>query len=88
MARAQWQELRNRLPTVTPTAAGRAVLVVAVIGVIVAAVVGTWPALLPFAVGGLIAWAVLPIVDALDQITPRSVAEVLSVAGYLPRSSR
>lgn len=48
-----------------------------------AAVVGTWPALLPFVAGGLIAWAVLPLVDALDRVMPRPMAAVLSVLGVL-----
>ncbi len=78
-ARTAWADLRDRLATVTPSALGRAVLGVVVILVIAGFVVGTWPALLPFVFGGLLAYAVLPVVDALDRIMPRSIAAVVSM---------
>jgi predicted PurR-regulated permease PerM len=78
-ANAAWEDLRDRLATVTPAALGRAALGLVVIAVIAGFIVGTWPALLPFAIGGLLAYAVLPLVDALDRILPRSVAAVLSM---------
>ena len=73
-ARAAWADLGDRLATVTPAAVGRAVLGVAVIAAITLFAAGTWPALLPFAVGGLLAYAVLPVVDGLDRIMPRALA--------------
>ena len=82
-ARAAWADLRDRLATVTPAALGRAGLGLAVVATVVAAVLATWPALLPFAVGGLLAYAVLPVVDALDRILPRSFAAVLSMLAVL-----
>ena len=78
-ARAAWADLRDRLATITPSALGRAVLGVVVILVVGGFVVGTWPALLPFVFGGLLAYAVLPVVDALDRIMPRSIAAVASM---------
>jgi predicted PurR-regulated permease PerM len=41
----------------------------------------TWPALLPFLVGGLFAYGLLPIVDALDRFMPRWIAALVSVVG-------
>jgi predicted PurR-regulated permease PerM len=78
-AAAAWADLRGRLRTVTPQAIGRA-------GVVVAALAGgawltqaTWPALLPFIVGGLITYQLLPVVDALDRVMPRFLAALISV---------
>lgn len=82
-ARSAWADLRDRLATVTPAALARAGLGAAVIGVVATAVLGTWPALLPFVIGGLLAYAVLPVVDALDRVLPRSLAAVTSMLGVL-----
>lgn len=80
-AAAQWAALRDRLRTITPQALGRAALtIVAGVGTIVLAV-ATWPALLPFIIGGIIAYALLPIVDTLDRVMPRALAAVLAVVG-------
>jgi predicted PurR-regulated permease PerM len=73
-ARAAWSSLGDRLATVTPSAIGRAVLTVVVLGVGVGLVAATWPTLLSFAIGGLVAYAVLPVVDALDRVMPRALA--------------
>ena len=78
-ARAAWADVGDRLATVTPAALGRAALAVAVIATITVAIVGTWPALLPFAVGGILAYAVLPVVDGLDRILPRSLAAIVAM---------
>jgi predicted PurR-regulated permease PerM len=82
-ARAAWADLGARLATVTPSALGRAVLVVAVVGVTLAIVRGTWPALLPFVVGGLIAYTAMPMVDSLDRVMPRSVAATATILAVL-----
>ena len=82
-ARSAWADLGARLATVTPSALGRAVLVVAVIGVTLAIVRGTWPALLPFVVGGLIAYTAMPMVDSLDRVMPRSVAATATILAIL-----
>jgi predicted PurR-regulated permease PerM len=79
-AAAKWAELRGRLQTVTPQAVGRSVLAVAVLGATGWLVTETWPAFLPFVVGGLIAYQLLPVVDALDRMMPRFVAAIVAVA--------
>lgn len=78
-----WADLRDRLRTVTPSALGRASLAIVVALVVGAVTIGTWPALLPFLVGGLIAYAALPIVDALDRLMPRALAATLAMIGIL-----
>ena len=82
-AAAEWAALRDRLRTVTPQAIGRAVLVAGVVVGAFAVALATLPALLPFVVGGLIAYALLPVVDALDRLMPRSLAALLSVVSVV-----
>ena len=80
-AAAEWAAFRDRLRTVTPQAIGRAALTVATIGGAVWLAAASWPAALPFAVGGLLAYALLPLVDALDRYLPRGLAALVSVLG-------
>jgi predicted PurR-regulated permease PerM len=82
-AAAAWADLRDRLRTVTPQAIGRA-------GIVLVALAGgawltqaTWPALLPFIVGGLITYQLLPVVDALDRVMPRFLAALISVVAVV-----
>jgi predicted PurR-regulated permease PerM len=82
-AAAEWAALRDRLRTVTPQAVGRAILTFAAIGGTIWLVATTWPAFLPFIVGGLLAYALLPLVDALDGVLPRSLAALASVLAAL-----
>ena len=82
-SRAAWTAVGDRLRTVTPTALARAGLVVVVAGAILAGTLATWPTLLPFVVGGLLAYAVLPVVDALDRVLPRSIAAAAAMLGAL-----
>jgi len=82
-AQAEWGRLRARLATVTPGALGRAGLTTAAALVVLAVALGTWPAILPFLVGGVIAYAVLPLVNRLDGVMPRPLAALLSVLAVL-----
>jgi predicted PurR-regulated permease PerM len=79
-AAREWAELRSRLQTITPRGLARAGLVTAVVGGAGWLAVASWPALLPFLVGGIVAYALLPVVDALDNVMPRPLAAFLSVA--------
>jgi predicted PurR-regulated permease PerM len=76
---AEWARLRARVRAIGPRAVGRGVLagVVLVAGLWLGA--ATWPALLPFAIGAVIAYVALPLVNALDSIMPRTLAALLSV---------
>ncbi len=78
-ARTEWSRLADRLETVTPAAVGRAVLGGTVVLVVLALIAGTWPTLLPFALGGLLAYVVLPLVDTLDRVMPRALAAGLAM---------
>jgi predicted PurR-regulated permease PerM len=82
-SRAEWRLLRARLSTITPQALGRGALSTVV--VVVAAVLAkeTWPALLPFAIGGLLAYTIYPVVDRLDRVMPRVIAAALALAAGL-----
>jgi predicted PurR-regulated permease PerM len=82
-SRAAWADLSARLATVTPSALGRALLTSAVIGGALAVVAGTWPALLPFFLGFLIAYTAMPLVDWLDRFMPRSVAAIATIVAVL-----
>jgi predicted PurR-regulated permease PerM len=77
---AAWRALAGRLRTITPSGFGRIALVTATILGIAWLVGFTWPAIVPFLVGGVVAYAVLPLVDRLDRIMPRLLAGLLSVA--------
>ena len=79
----RWADLRDGLANTTPQAIGRALLAIAVLGGSLWLAVATWPTLLPFLIGGLIAYMLLPVVDALDQVMPRSLAAGVSVLGVL-----
>ena len=78
-SRAEWSRLQRRLETVTPGALARVGLTLAAAGVVGGIVLGTWPATLPFLVGGVIAYAVLPLVNRLDSVMPRPLAAAVSV---------
>ena len=78
-AAAQWAALRARLRTVTPQAIGRVVLLTVVVGGALWLGTATWPAVVPFIFGGLFAYLLIPLVDALDRILPRWLAAVITV---------
>ena len=78
-AAAEWAALRDRLRTITPQAIGRGALTLGAIAGTVWLAAASWPALLPFVIGGLLAYQLLPVVDALDRVLPRSLAALVSV---------
>jgi len=78
-AAVAWADLRDRLRTVTPQAVGRAAVVFAALAGGFWLTRATWPALLPFIVGGLITYQLLPVVDGLDRVMPRFLAALISV---------
>jgi predicted PurR-regulated permease PerM len=82
-AARRWADLRDGVTTTTPQAIGRGLLAVAVVGGSLWVAAATWPTLLPFLIGGLIAYMLLPVVDALDGVLPRGLAAAVSVLGVL-----
>ena len=79
----RWAEFRDGVASTTPQAIGRAVLTVGVVGGSLWLAAATWPTLLPFLIGGLIAYMLLPVVDALDGVMPRGIAAGVSVLAVL-----
>ena len=71
---AQWRRLGLHLRSVTPRDILRLLLVAGALYAVLWLAVESWPALLPFVAGGLIGYAVLPIVNALDRVIPRPLA--------------
>jgi predicted PurR-regulated permease PerM len=82
-SKGEWRLLRARLSTITPQALGRGLLSTAVVVVAVLLARTTWPALLPFAIGGLLAYTIYPVVDRLDRVMPRALAAALALAAGL-----
>ncbi len=78
-----WRRLGLRLRAVTPTQLARFVLVVVAIAVVGRIVMSAWLSLLPFEVGLLLAYLVLPIVDLLDHVMPRWVAALVVTIGEI-----
>jgi predicted PurR-regulated permease PerM len=83
LAAREWAVLRARLRSFTPQTLARAGLATAVVVTVLGATLATWPALLPFAVGGLIAYTLLPVVDALDRFMPRWLAALGAMTGLV-----
>jgi predicted PurR-regulated permease PerM len=54
-----------------------------VIGFMLWLAVASWPALLPFLVGGVIAYVIRPVVDALDRVMPRLLAALIAVLAFV-----
>jgi len=79
-AAAAWGRLGARLRTITPAAVGRIVVVTSTILATAWLIVFTWPAIVPFLGGGVVAYSVLPVVDRLDRFMPRILAAILAVA--------
>jgi predicted PurR-regulated permease PerM len=77
-ARERWRVLADRLRTIRPEALARGAIGVTLVVTAVWLVRGSWPALAPFVVGAVIAYAVLPIANRLDRFMPRVRAALLA----------
>lgn len=78
LARRQWAALRARAATVTPEAIGRFVLAAGTVLLVFGIAAGTWPTLLPFVFGAVLAYSVLPIANRLDRVMPRVLAAIIA----------
>jgi hypothetical protein len=76
----EWAGLRARLQTVSPRALARGALLVTAVAVPAWVAIVSWPALLPFAAGVVLAYAVLPLANRLDRYMPRFLAALVSIA--------
>lgn len=77
-ARERWHVLADRLRTIRPESLAKGAIGIAVITVSVLLVVASWPALMPFVVGAVLAYGVLPIANRLDAFMPRVFAALLA----------
>ena len=73
-----WRALGARLQTVSPRSLARGLLMLAAVAVPVWIAAISWPALLPFAAGVVLAYAVLPIANRLDAYMPRVLAALIA----------
>ena len=77
-ARQRWGVLADRLRTIRPEAIARAAIGLTLVGVVVTLAVASWPALAPFVLGAVLAYAVLPVANRLDRFMPRVLAAVIA----------
>ena len=75
-----WRRLGLRLRSVTPGSLAQFGLLIGALAIIGWLIWSTWVALIPFAVGGIIAYAVLPLVNRLDRLMPRFLAVLLAMS--------
>ena len=78
-----WQQLGQRTRRTTPVTVARYALVIGALAALLWLANTAWQSLVPFVVGGFIAYAVLPFVNRLDRIMPRWFASLLVVGGVL-----
>ena len=79
----QWRRLGLYLRSVTPRDVLRLLLIALAVYAVWWLATSSWPALLPFVVGGVVGYAVLPIVNALDRVIPRPLAALLTMTGVI-----
>lgn len=82
-ARRQWAAVGNRIRAVTPSELGHLLMVAGLLGLLIWLVVASWPALVPFIIGVVVAYIMLPIVNWFDRLMPRWLAIILSLGGAL-----
>lgn len=78
-ARHSWRQLGLSIKSVTPATLLRLILLTIGFGGIIWLGWATWPALLPFIVGAVIAYAVLPFTNWLDRFLPRILAVTIAL---------
>ncbi|MBK7177776.1 MAG: AI-2E family transporter [Chloroflexi bacterium] len=82
-ARLAWKKLGTAVRSTTPTSLLRGLLVLGAITAVLWLGWSTWPALLPFLIGGAIAYALLPFTNWLNKFMPRALAVTISLLTML-----
>lgn len=82
-AEAAWRNLGQSIRSLTPSQLVRLALVLGATAFLLWLTTSTWPALAPFAVGGVVAYALLPVVNWLDRFLPRTIAILLVLVAVL-----
>jgi predicted PurR-regulated permease PerM len=80
---SEWQKLGQSTRRTRPVTIARYALVIGALAALVWLANTAWQSLVPFVVGGFIAYAVLPLVNRLDRIMPRWFASLVVVIGVL-----
>jgi predicted PurR-regulated permease PerM len=78
-----WHQLGESTRRTRPVTLARYALVIGALAALVWLANTAWQSLVPFVVGGFIAYAVLPFVNRLDRIMPRWLASLVVVLGVL-----
>jgi predicted PurR-regulated permease PerM len=79
--RQAWGRVGMRLRAITPSQIARFLLGAGVLALAGWLLSVSWVALLPFVLGGVMAYIMLPIVDMLDRFLPRWLASLLTMVG-------
>src|SRR5690606_21010162 len=74
-----WQQLALQLRSITPRRLVQLLIVLAVIVAVWWFVVNAWSSLLPFVIGLVLAYLMLPLVKRLEQWLPRWLSIVLVI---------
>ena len=78
-----WKQLGQNTSRTKPVTVARYALVIGALAALVWLANTAWQSLVPFVVGGFIAYAVLPFVNRLDRLMPRWLASLLVVVGTI-----
>ena len=78
-----WQNIGQQARHTRPVTVARYILVIGALATLLWLANTAWQSLVPFVVGGFIAYAVLPFVNRLDRVMPRWFASLLAVGGVL-----
>jgi predicted PurR-regulated permease PerM len=78
-----WKQLGQNTSRTKPVTVARYALVIGALAALVWLANTAWQSLVPFVVGGFIAYAVLPFVNRLDRVMPRWLASLLVVVGVI-----
>jgi predicted PurR-regulated permease PerM len=80
---SEWQKLGQSTRRTRPVTIARYALVIGALAALLWLANTAWQSLVPFVVGGFIAYAVLPLVNRLDRVMPRWFASLVVVLGVL-----
>ncbi len=79
ISRQAWKNFGMSLASITPSRLAQILLWIGALAGLIWLALASWPALVPFIAGGLLAYVVLPMVNTLDRFLPRLLAALVSV---------
>lgn len=78
-ARQAWGRVGTAVRSITPSMLVRGLLWLGAVTAVVWLITSTWPALLPFLIGGAVAYALLPLTNSLNRFMPRAFAVAIAL---------